>query len=93
MKSRYFTILALFIFLANILAQNSIDKFINQSALKNANISIYVKDLKTGKEVASYRSNNLTVPASTLKVVTTATALEILSRISLRNCIVVRWKN
>ncbi|GAB1416519.1 D-alanyl-D-alanine carboxypeptidase/D-alanyl-D-alanine-endopeptidase [Paludibacter sp.] len=77
MKSRYFTILALFIFLANILAQNSIDKFINQSALKNANISIYVKDLKTGKEVASYRSNNLTVPASTLKVVTTATALEI----------------
>lgn len=59
-------------------AQNPVDNFVNNPLLKNANISIQVKDLKTGKEIHSYRANNATVPASTMKVVTTATALEIL---------------
>lgn len=58
-------------------AQNPVDKFVSNALLKNANISIQVKDLKTGKEIHSYRANNATIPASTMKVVTTATALEI----------------
>jgi D-alanyl-D-alanine carboxypeptidase/D-alanyl-D-alanine-endopeptidase (penicillin-binding protein 4) len=58
-------------------AQEAIDKFVNNPLLKSANISLMVKDLKTGKEIHSYRANNATVPASTMKVVTTATALEI----------------
>lgn len=77
MRLTYFTILASCILSANIFSQTTVDKFTQQSLLQNANISILVKDLKTGNEIAAYRANNLTVPASTLKVVTTATALEI----------------
>ncbi len=58
-------------------AQNPVDKLVNDPLLKNANISIQVKNLKTGKEIHSYRANNATIPASTMKVVTIATALEI----------------
>ncbi|MDD4488985.1 MAG: D-alanyl-D-alanine carboxypeptidase/D-alanyl-D-alanine-endopeptidase [Paludibacter sp.] len=62
---------------SHLYAQNPVDNFVNNPLLKNANISLMVKDLKTGKELHSYRANNATVPASTMKVVTTATALEI----------------
>ncbi len=57
--------------------ENPIDKFVSTPILKNANISIMVKDLKTGREIYSYRPNHATIPASTMKVITTATALEI----------------
>ncbi|MDD2284038.1 MAG: D-alanyl-D-alanine carboxypeptidase/D-alanyl-D-alanine-endopeptidase [Paludibacter sp.] len=65
------------IFSSHLYAQNPVNNFINNPLLKNANISLLVKDLKTGKELHSYRANHATIPASTMKVVTTATALEI----------------
>lgn len=58
-------------------AQEAIDKFVNNPLLRNANISIQVKDLKTGREIHNFRANHAAIPASTMKVVTTATALEI----------------
>ena len=65
------------IFSINIYSNNPVDNFVKNSFLKNANISIMVKDMKTGRELHNYRANYATIPASTMKVVTTATALEI----------------
>lgn len=50
----------------------------NDKCLRNANVSFQLSDLTTGKSLVSYRSDNLAVPASTLKLITTATALETL---------------
>lgn len=46
--------------------------------LKNSNISYYAVDLKTGKVLANYRGENVAIPASVMKIVTSATALEVL---------------
>jgi len=61
---------------------NSIEKafrtFKSDYALKNASISFQVVRLKDKKVIAEYNPNQSMVSASTMKVVTTATALEIL---------------
>jgi len=58
--------------------QNAIvDKFINNSGFEGASIGICIKDL-SGKEIIGYNKRAALVPASTIKVVTTATALELL---------------
>jgi len=46
--------------------------------LKNATISFYALDLDSNKVIAGLGSNKSLVPASTMKLVTTATALELL---------------
>lgn len=61
-----------------LVAKNPVDDFINNPLLENANISLLVKDLATNKTICQYRSNNSMIPASTMKLVTTATALELL---------------
>jgi len=60
------------------LAKNPVDDFVNNPLLENANISLLVKDLATNKTIYQFRSNSSTIPASTMKLVTTATALELL---------------
>jgi len=60
------------------MAKNPVDDFVNNPILQNANISLLVKDQATNKIVYQYRPNNCTVPASTIKLVTTAAALELL---------------
>jgi D-alanyl-D-alanine carboxypeptidase/D-alanyl-D-alanine-endopeptidase (penicillin-binding protein 4) len=91
-KVRYVVALFVFILLLpnQVLAQvvpqdsikNSIQKAIEKLAadadLINASVSFMVKDLKTGKEVSYYNPDMSLVPASVLKTVTTATALEVL---------------
>src|SRR6478736_8022507 len=47
-------------------------------ALKNASISFYILNLNNGEELAEYNSNRALVPASTLKILSTAAALSIL---------------
>jgi len=59
-------------------ARNPVEDFVNNPLLVNANISLMVKDMKTNKTIYQFRSNNSTIPASTMKLVTTATALELL---------------
>ena len=59
-------------------AQNPVTTFTNNNLHENANISLLVKDLKTGKVLYSHRAGSATIPASTVKLITTATALEIL---------------
>lgn len=58
--------------------QEAISAFTNTKEFKHASISLCVKDLNTGKELASLNPNQSLTPASILKVVTTASAFEIL---------------
>lgn len=61
---------------------SSIDKaitnLVSDPSLKNASISFYVYDAENKLEVASYNADQSLVTASTMKVVTTATALDLL---------------
>lgn len=58
------------------MAHSSNDRFADDSVLKNANISLLVKELGTDKIMDSYNADNSFVPASTMKLLTTATFLE-----------------
>ncbi len=68
------------LFILNLLAfsQNQLDNFIKNPLLENANISLLVKDLNTNQTLYQFSSKNSVTPASTMKLVTTATALEML---------------
>ena len=57
-------------------AQSPVDIFVNNKLLENANISLLVKDVETNQTLYQYHPNNSVIPASTMKLVTTATALE-----------------
>lgn len=54
----------------------NINNYFSKNDLDEASISITIKDL-SGNIVGAYHSSDLLVPASTMKVVTTATALEL----------------
>jgi D-alanyl-D-alanine carboxypeptidase/D-alanyl-D-alanine-endopeptidase (penicillin-binding protein 4) len=58
--------------------QSAIDQFAASSHLKHASISFEVIDLSTGNSVASYNPEAVLPTASTAKLFSTATALEIL---------------
>lgn len=71
--------LSILLFLSIIsFAQTSIDKFINAPNMRTANISILVQDLSNGNVVMAHRADKQCIPASTTKLVTTATAMELL---------------
>lgn len=63
-------------------AKNSLEKavelFMKDPEMKNASFSFLAKDIKTGTVIAEYNPDMSLTPASTMKVVTTAAALEIL---------------
>ncbi len=60
-------------------AQSSSIRIFEQSPItRNANIGVYIKDLQTGEVIDSYRSRNSIPPASVMKVLTTATVLELM---------------
>lgn len=59
--------------------KKEIQKLINDYSLKNASISFLVKQIDNDSIIAEYNSNTSLVPASTMKIITTATALEVLT--------------
>jgi len=70
-----------FIFLfpaLSLFAGNPVDDFAKSLLLENANVSLLVKDANTGQTLYQFRPKSLATPASTMKLVTTATALELL---------------
>lgn len=69
--------LALLPLIAQTEKQKAVQQFVNNANLKHASIGFVVKDM-SGKLIASHNPNNSYTPASILKVVTTATALEVL---------------
>lgn len=58
--------------------QHAIEKFVNHGELKNAAISFAAYDMDNDSLIASYNDNMALPPASTVKLFTTATALETL---------------
>ena len=74
----FFTLLCLYATCVAKDFQACVDEFCNRSAYKSANISILFRDLDSDSVIASFRPNSSVPTASTLKVITTATALETL---------------
>ena len=67
----------LFLLVSNfVFSQNAVNNFLNTPLLQNANVSLLVKDLKNGVTLYESRSKNSAVTASTMKVITTSTVLE-----------------
>ncbi len=60
--------------------QNAIQSFVSQSVLKHASISFCLIDIKNGKIIASHNPDLSLIPASSLKTVTTGTALSLLGK-------------
>ena len=56
---------------------SEIKKIRSDNDLFNASLGIYAVDIETGKVISDINSNVSLVPASTLKIITTAAALEI----------------
>src|SRR5690554_795184 len=56
----------------------AVQQLINNLALKHASVGISVVDVANGKSVVSYNADKSLTPASVLKLITTATALECL---------------
>jgi serine-type D-Ala-D-Ala carboxypeptidase/endopeptidase (penicillin-binding protein 4) len=89
-KIAFYIILFFFFFSPSIYSQNShnqikanlLDKeiltFQSSKEFKNASLGFYVVDIKTGEEIAALNSDLALQPGSTMKLVTTAAALEIL---------------
>ena len=48
--------------------------------LKNSNMSFYAVDIDSGDVIADYRGDKVATPASVMKIVTAATALEVLGK-------------
>lgn len=74
----YITFIFVFLNIILLPANQAALKILEGSEFKSANISISIRDLKSNSEICNHRPDNLTIPASTMKVITTATALEIL---------------
>lgn len=82
MKIRFLVVLAFAIVVsagnAQSVYQAEINKILKEPALKHATVGIVVADAKTGVPVFELNPHQLVIPASTMKLVTTATALELL---------------
>ncbi|QGY47037.1 D-alanyl-D-alanine carboxypeptidase/D-alanyl-D-alanine-endopeptidase [Maribellus comscasis] len=81
MKGRIFTVLILFLHTISPAQQNIeqvFQKLLTGSDYKNATIGIQVSDLDSDEILFNFDNNKLMIPASTMKLVTSAAALEIL---------------
>ncbi len=65
-----------------LVSKNSIERtvelVVNDKSLKNASLGFYAVDIETGLVIAEYDSDRALSPASTMKTITTSTALQIL---------------
>lgn len=79
MKKRIAFISSLFLFFPVwIYSQTPLQRFVSDPALKHASVGVCVTDLKTGRRILSHDADKSLTPASITKVITTATALELL---------------
>ncbi len=58
--------------------QQIIDEFIHHPYIQNANVSLQICNLRTGEIMAEHRPENVIPPASTMKLITSASAMELL---------------
>lgn len=82
MRSIVLYSLVFLFFLPNLLSQASLDKAISDlakmKAMKHGSLSVSVIEVESGQMIASYDPDRNLLPASSLKVVTTSMALEVL---------------
>lgn len=77
MKTKHIATLLICIVSITLQAQNALQNFLNEPALRHANISFLLQDSQTGKAISQHNPNTLATPASVTKLFTTATALEL----------------
>jgi D-alanyl-D-alanine carboxypeptidase/D-alanyl-D-alanine-endopeptidase (penicillin-binding protein 4) len=84
MKIKLYFLFSLFFSLGKVFSQQTISDFINElkkdNELQNASLSLCAIDAKTGVQICEYNSKLSLIPASTLKIVTTASALQLLGK-------------
>jgi len=80
MKKKFLSFAFLLINIWTLYAQmpSAFVNFMNKKNLTHASVGFKVIDLGTKKTIVSYNENTSLIPASTMKLVTTATALEVL---------------
>lgn len=61
-----------------ILAQSALSRLLHNPLLKHASVGVCVHDLSSAKTIVSHNAEKALTPASTLKLITTATALELM---------------
>jgi len=71
-------LLFILLFCIQALQAQNLQTFLNDPALRHAQISFELRDLATGKTVASHNAQTACTPASVTKSITTAAALETL---------------
>ncbi len=85
MKIKLYFLFSLFILInTRILYAQPVNDFINElkkeNELQNASISLCAMDAKTGEFVCEYNGKLSLTPASTMKIITTASALQLLGK-------------
>ena len=76
---RFLTLILVFsnLFIAGF-SQPALQQFLSNPALKHATVGVCVKDLSTDKTIVSHNQDNSLTTASIMKLITTATAIELL---------------
>ena len=72
---------AKFVFVASAIGgplDRSTERLIRGTDLGGGKAAVYIADLDTGEELANYEGNTALIPASTMKLLTTGTALQVL---------------
>ena len=79
MKKIVILVSLIFVLLPNpAMAQQAVDNFVSDPSLTHASIGIYMTNIKTGETIAAYDEQKAITPASTIKLITSATALQLL---------------
>lgn len=75
---KYFLTILLHLYFVTTFCQvdPSVEKFIKTNGFENASIGVSIKDL-SGNDIAFYNKSASLIPASVLKILTTATAIEV----------------
>ena len=78
MSKRVFSFLLLLIPLVSLSQEKSFRIFLADSAMEHASVSFCIIDANSGKSVFEYNQDKSLIPASILKLITSASALEML---------------
>ncbi len=78
MRKKLFLISFVFISICSFSQRSSIDTFLSDSSLIHASVSIFIADPDNGEIIADYNSGKSLIPASVMKLITSAAALELL---------------
>src|SRR5690554_7854530 len=75
---KYLLSFLLLFFAGFVYPQTPLQRFVNHPALKHASVGVSVVELESGKSIVSHDAEKSLTPASVLKLITTATAIDVL---------------